>query len=137
MFNHQSTSLVWTYSEKAITNTAERLPAIISGIASEIAHNLGLEYKAGFWNEFLIEGLLRRRRAEHSLTKSKPYSAPSWSWAAYEGLLHVHRQAQERRFTYLVHAEAVVTLSDPNNPYGAVSQGSLHFLRANGICLPA
>lgn len=88
-------SIVQEYSLRALTYSSDKLPAI-SGLAQVIGvadHRLG-EYMAGLWESDLLRGLKwmtgyrgvgANARTSPSLRRIADYTAPSWSWAAYEG----------------------------------------------------
>lgn len=95
---HNKTSLgkeIWylaveEFTRRRLSFESDKLPAIL-GIAKQYSAYDAGDYVAGLWKSDLINGLLWRPynglevRVWQSLTKSKQWRAPTWSWAAYEG----------------------------------------------------
>ncbi|KAF2492957.1 HET-domain-containing protein [Lophium mytilinum] len=82
-FNQRWYSLVFAYSEGALTYPTDKLVAI-SGIAELVQDRAQTPYLAGLWSSVFVElGLLWRVR--HLEKKQPLYCAPSWSWASVNG----------------------------------------------------
>lgn len=92
---HKWDKVVEAYSQKKLTVSSDKLPAI-SGVAAVIAklHNAQDDYLAGLWKNNLVHGLAwfpKRTTAPTPLGQGQwPPAAvdegiPSWSWAAYDG----------------------------------------------------
>lgn len=82
-------SLVGEYSQRRLTYTSDKLPAL-AGIARTFASATGYQYLAGLWKEDFLLGLLwYRRKRLLSGWPDEPVSdkLPSWSWARFMGPL--------------------------------------------------
>ncbi|KFA81826.1 hypothetical protein S40288_09572 [Stachybotrys chartarum IBT 40288] len=107
-------ALLRKYGTRELTFAADKFPAL-SGIAKAYADLLGDEYVAGIWRGSMIEDLcwqgLGTRRYEGD------YRAPSWSWAAIDGM-------PATGFFYKHYDVATVVdyrvEIDGDNPYGRV-----------------
>ena len=78
--------IVGEYTQRALTNPSDRLPAL-SGLAHDVQAITGYTYLAGIWKEQLPQGLfwvLKNPPPEGKaqLDAAVPYIAPSWSWAS-------------------------------------------------------
>src|SRR5690242_2616921 len=121
--------LVEGYAPRALSVAADCFPAL-GGLARAMNERLKSEYIAGLWAMDLARGLLwstyRGSRKRHV--------APSWSWAAVNGLVTFQspRDSTEQ-FSHKVKGLATITHHQVDlctaDPYGAVKSGSLH-LRA-------
>ena len=84
--------LVAAYSDRKLTYAIDKLPAI-SGLAQELEMSISdpdEKYLAGFWLGDLAQGLLWMSSATwnedmQNTQRSRPYRAPSWSWASMDG----------------------------------------------------
>ncbi|KAJ8060715.1 hypothetical protein OCU04_011020 [Sclerotinia nivalis] len=77
--NCEYQTMIEDYSRRNLSYPSDKLPAF-SGIAALIHKTLGGHYLAGIWSKFFRENLLWYKevlKASHT----KPYRAPSWSWA--------------------------------------------------------
>lgn len=80
-------AMVDNYTTRNLTNSEDKLPAL-SGIANVMASRTGQRYAAGLWESHLYAGLLWQRSAPSPWLKAPgKYRAPSWSWAAYDGVV--------------------------------------------------
>ncbi|KAH8590957.1 heterokaryon incompatibility protein-domain-containing protein [Bisporella sp. PMI_857] len=71
-------AMVWEFSSRSISYTADALPAV-SGIAREVARHTGFRYRAGLWLEDFHSGLLWwAKKAGCSFSDA----GPTWSWAS-------------------------------------------------------
>lgn len=136
-FLHRSTwsSIVRRYSVTGLTKGEDKLVAI-SGIAKRMQSLLDDEYLAGLWRKDLPCQLLwwvSDYDPAYPLppTRSRPYRAPSWSWASVDGAV----SGSSGRYDGIVITilDAVVT------PVGADSTGQIKdgFIRLIGRILPA
>jgi len=87
--HYQWYELVKIYTNRALTFSTDRLPAI-SGIAERYAEILRDEYVTGLWKSKLPLELLWARETWNSgedRLKRRPreYQSPSWSWAVING----------------------------------------------------
>ena len=84
--------LVAAYSDRKLTYAIDKLPAI-SGLAQDLEISISdpdEKYLAGLWLGDLAQGLLWISSATwnedmQSIQRSRPYRAPSWSWASMDG----------------------------------------------------
>ena len=84
-------SIVSSYTHRAMTNPDDKLPAL-SGIAAEFKRLSGDTYLAGLWEKGLPFDLLWHQKPQppwFADRRWKPpnYRAPSWSWAAQDGMI--------------------------------------------------
>ncbi|KAF2669737.1 HET-domain-containing protein [Microthyrium microscopicum] len=86
--NSRWQSVVEDYSRRHLTKASDKLPAITGLI--RIAQRTSGDYStAGVWASTLPKGLLWRHTHNKSIYISKDeFRAPSWSWAAVEGLVN-------------------------------------------------
>ena len=76
--------LVAEFSRRKLTVSSDKLPAL-SGLARSFGAALGDEYVAGLWRGDLVRGLLWV--LFHDSGAPAMWRAPSWSWAAWQGLV--------------------------------------------------
>ena len=80
-------TLVENYTQRRLTNSADRLPAI-RGLATKFKDCLDGAYLSGIWSKSMYLGLLWAVSAEGSVpaktTSDRNTAAPSWSWACFE-----------------------------------------------------
>ena len=104
----------------------------MSGLAKSIQLETGDEYLAGLWKKDLRFDLLWRVGVlfcedETDWRRPTAYRAPSWSWAAIEGPVHLEHKAksswpEEPQKFELLEAEVTPAHSDP---YGKICGGYL------------
>ncbi|KAH8676451.1 heterokaryon incompatibility protein-domain-containing protein [Tricladium varicosporioides] len=75
-------SMLWGYGTRKLTKGCDKLPAL-SGLSEIYAERLGDEYVAGLWKKKLIEGMTWQGLSSKVVDV---YRAPSWSWAALDGI---------------------------------------------------
>ncbi len=125
-FSRRWMALVAKYSSRALTYSADKLPAL-AGLASRVARSSSCTYLAGHWKEDLGRTLLwtagslplidgGRRHAD--------YHAPSWSWASLHGAQIFGHIDPECEVTLTI-KEASCTPRHSRNPFGAVADGRL------------
>ena len=106
--------LVWQYGTRKLTVPSDKFPAL-SGIAKVYADRLDDEYVAGIWKKSMIEGLcwqgLRCKPFEDG------YRAPSWSWAALDGIGATGFYRAHRDVATIVDYHVEV---DGDNPFGRI-----------------
>ncbi|KPM41464.1 hypothetical protein AK830_g5076 [Neonectria ditissima] len=74
--------LIVQYSQKGITVTTDRLPAV-GGLALRWSNGMTGRYLAGLWEKDLLRGLRWwPSEAETESGEECPYVAPSWSWVS-------------------------------------------------------
>jgi len=81
--------LVKEYSERDLTMSTDKLVAL-SGIAEKTQMRTGRSYVAGIWKETIHHDLLWRVGGRLT-PRPSGYRAPSWSWAAVDGLISTVR----------------------------------------------
>ncbi|THV48857.1 hypothetical protein BGAL_0224g00190 [Botrytis galanthina] len=124
--------LVEEYTQRKFERISDRLVAI-SGLAriySDMIRNP--IYVAGLWEKDLLRGLLwyvegrkliSKRSADDNSTLDGNF--PSWSWASV-GYEAVKNDLTENNFYALSEIENIqIDLVDPQDPFGAVSSGSI------------
>lgn len=152
-------TIVYVYSGLDITKPEDRLPAL-SGVASLVGEQLCSDYLAGLWRRFLPQELLWTahisRLPEHRYVRSRPYRAPTWSWASLDIVRNSDQRVElgggaivfqsillpGRRYKYLeedspeyildsrFHIDSAWCEVLGKNPYGRVSAGELTFRAA-------
>lgn len=122
------------YSGRVQQVSEDRLNAL-GAFASEAHQMMGGEYLAGLWSVDLIAGLHWYRgtsttKTNHSYTtrlkKATSYRAPSWSWAAYDGL--VEFSSYDQISGYQLPGLEIVdawTTKTGLSPYGACRDGAV------------
>lgn len=121
-------SLVSDYSRRGLSVPSDKLPAL-SAIASRFQENIHDDYCAGLWRSKLTRGL-RWYAEEPDLFRPEEYRAPTWSWASVFGEVQFPRiPGDARKFNIERHQpeiiECKVTLANPANPFGRVTDGKL------------
>ena len=100
---YQWHKVVEAYSKRTLTFEADKLPAL-SGLAQKVYHLTKSPYLAGLWKEDLPRGLLWIRDQKTNLEqwrRPRVYRAPSWSWCAIDGPVHLHLTLHEVQFKLL------------------------------------
>ncbi|KAF4626653.1 hypothetical protein G7Y89_g11505 [Cudoniella acicularis] len=134
-------SIVNEYCQLNLTHESERLPAL-AGFASRFQDQIAEKYFGGMWRNDLVRMLLwclTHPKAE--CIRSRPPSAPSWSWASiveYENPdtrgdnspQYILVQGSCTSFKQDVNAKIlkVVCTASGINPFGQVSTGTI-FIR--------
>lgn len=77
--------LIQNYTKLGITKIEDRLPAL-SGLAKMIQSKTADTYVTGLWRSSMVEGLAWSLSGKdfksEELYETRPYTAPSWSWAS-------------------------------------------------------
>jgi hypothetical protein len=129
--------VVFLYSSRNMSDPNDILLAI-SGIADYIWQIHKGTYVAGMWREHFPGALMWQRDAT-PYRRPRQYRAPSWSWAAIDGIIeYAEHDCYDRDFT-LISVDLV--LKSPQAPFGAVTGGSitvrgwlrLLFMRQTGV----
>lgn len=129
--------ILQSYTARNLTNPHDKLPAL-AAIAQRYSDSTGSEYLAGLWRPTFRQDLLWRYAPDlplvivsdggNPLLHVKEYRAPSWSWAAVDGLITSDwlRQTldsdQTRQYQWLAEVITYPTpvLVNPQNRFGAV-----------------
>ncbi|KAH7073785.1 heterokaryon incompatibility protein-domain-containing protein [Paraphoma chrysanthemicola] len=124
------------YSRRKMTFGKDKLLAI-SGIAAEYAKLFQCEYLAGLWQFDLISELawyvtkLDFTNATNPvlprLPRPKVWRAPSWSWAAVDGVVASHSLLFRGRSDLVVH-EAKAQPVSPIAPFGALQADQCYLI---------
>lgn len=125
--------LVEQYSRRGLTKEGDRLPAI-SAIARNwimprvLEENPEDSYLAGFFQGDLQKSLIWMKSDQDPLPmkRSKPYTAPSWSWASVSGGI---RFCQSLNLLVLSILDMGTSPVNTDDPFGQVSDG---FLKIDG-----
>jgi hypothetical protein len=75
--------ILWSYGPRLLTKSSDKLPAL-GGVAAMVAERLGDQYVAGLWRQSIVEGLLWQALSVTEVGEGR--MAPSWSWAAIDGI---------------------------------------------------
>ncbi|KAK8108379.1 HET-domain-containing protein [Apiospora sp. TS-2023a] len=124
-------TLVGKYSARKLTRDSDKLPAL-AGLAAYFAAHLSKgkdsAYVAGLWREDMLAGLCWERRDDDSTqgTSPKSYRAPSWSWAATDGLIQYsfsHELGGVSNLELAIVDDAHASLISTDSPFGEVRGG--------------
>lgn len=118
--------LVTAYSTRSMYNEGDKLPAI-AGIVQQIQpDNNPQAYVAGLWRSQLASDLLWCMPQYG--TKSSKWRAPSWSWAALNGLVRFQDAADMVDGTRILISDAKynMKLKSELSPFGELRSASLH-----------
>lgn len=113
------------YTPRGLTAPVDKLNAI-SGVADEFQRNLKSRYLVGMWEHHLLGDLCWTRSGENPLPRPSTFRAPSWSWAAVNGIIYnpgAFVEPQEAYHCTIIDCQ--VELADKNSPFGEVRGGSL------------
>lgn len=118
---HQWRELREWYSRCDLTRSEDKLIAL-SGMARSFQVANGDQYFAGLWRNSLEQGICWKALDPR---QRPPYRAPSWSWAAIDGL--VDSQFDGPRYHDTLHARvrSVSVVHPGGDNFGAVSHGTL------------
>lgn len=125
-------NMVTDYTECKLSHMGDKLIAL-AGLAKDFSGLIHAEvgpdsdYLAGTWSTHLPHALLWRCE---TIGSRPPYRAPSWSWAAPEGMITWDNNRWNQAFTYtarILHAE--VEPVDHGNYFSQVKGG---FIRIRG-----
>ncbi|KAL9114352.1 MAG: hypothetical protein Q9227_001774 [Pyrenula ochraceoflavens] len=117
-------SIVSEYSSRALSDPADKLPAI-AGLAALTKSVCGSRYVAGLWTENLVNGLLWTCvNAGIVGSRSRTYRAPSWSWASMDGTVQYNTWPLPRFENTCRLLSGKCDAIGPD-PFGRVSSGDL------------
>ena len=124
-------TIVITYSLRKSSLPSDKLPAL-SALAISCAPTFGPGYLAGIWSRSAVQQLCwRSPDSRRFFTRPPKYRAPSWSWAALDGIIyftsfHMTDNASVcvpyRHFKII---EWQILPRSVNMPYGEVAAGKL------------
>lgn len=126
------------YTARNLTNPHDKLPAL-AAVAQRYSRFTGTEYLAGLWKSTFRQDLLWRHPPGYSLItvsdegnpmRGEEYRAPSWSWAAVDGVVTNYwtgRTLESTEYQWLAEVTTYPTpvLVDPRNPFGGVVEMSV------------
>ncbi|KAF2450416.1 HET-domain-containing protein [Karstenula rhodostoma CBS 690.94] len=115
--------LVGTYSRRAISYPADKLPAI-SAVAAEFSKLANDTYLAGLWRLNLPRDLLWTT-PEAFTHRSKTWRAPTWSWASVDDAIIYKRQPPDNATLLAEVLEVEAVPLTEVAPFGEVQRGSL------------
>lgn len=124
------------YTTRNLTNPHDKLPAL-AAIAQRHSKSTGAEYLVGLWKPTFRQDLLWMHCPGLPLTavsdagnpmRSNEYRAPSWSWAAVDGMIlsewtgRTLESSRETEYKWLakVTTYPAPVLLNPRNPFGGV-----------------
>ena len=124
--------IVELYSDAKLTKPRDKLIAL-SGIAQRMQNLLGDQYLAGLWRRHLPSQLLwcLSERVVKPPTRSKPYRAPSWSWASMDVGVGVPMPNDNTLLITVISVGVTPVTSDAT---GQIRDG---FIRVKGKIFPA
>lgn len=131
-------SIVNDYCKLNLTHESDRLPAL-AGLASRFAHQTTGKYFAGLWQKDLVRMLLwSLKHSWATCTRSRPSTAPSWSWASIAAYLEPSERGDNSPNYILVQDSHTSFRQDTNahvlkvecsapgiNPFGEVPIGTI------------
>ncbi|EIW52255.1 HET-domain-containing protein [Trametes versicolor FP-101664 SS1] len=117
-------SIVDGYTRRALGHPSDKLVAC--GALAEAFHRvLRTDYLAGLWRDTLVRDLVWSR-AIRGTDRPAVYRAPSWSWAAVDGEIIIHRIHHDAEAVAVAEVvRCTVTLKDTGLMFGEVTGGSL------------
>jgi hypothetical protein len=123
--------IVSTYANRKSSLPSDKLPAL-SALAASYAPVFGPEYHAGIWARSAVQQLCwRTADSRQFFTRPPQYRAPSWSWAALDGLTYFPSFLETNNTSVCVpyHRFSIVEWQTrpktPHLPYGEVTAGKL------------
>jgi len=115
--------LIGTYSHRALSWPADKLPAI-SAVAAEFSKLTKDDYVAGLWRSNLPRDLLWTT-PEAATHRPKTWRAPTWSWASVDdAIFYNHPPPKNATLLADILEVEAVPLTDMA-PFGEVERGSL------------
>ncbi|KAK7422748.1 hypothetical protein QQZ08_009372 [Neonectria magnoliae] len=116
--------LIVQYSQKGITVTTDRLPAV-GGLALRWCNDLTGRYLAGLWEKDLLRGLRWwPSEAQTDLDEDPPYVAPTWSWVNARRGVTWGTQSFEGTLSFInIDLSRTQCHLGGLNPYGQVDYG--------------
>jgi hypothetical protein len=108
-------SIVSRFTQRQITNDADRLPAI-SGVASTMKPSTPDDYLFGLWKPSLLSDMLWRTIGGKDSRRNHSQYAPSWSWASVTSRVELDELCEMPFFSEVLDIEAVKTTKNPYGP---------------------
>ncbi|KAI0629756.1 heterokaryon incompatibility protein-domain-containing protein, partial [Trametes polyzona] len=119
---------VHSYSGRSTSYPTDRLVAC-GGVAEEFGRVLHMDYLAGLWRDTLLRDLLWVKNPQTVQRPRPAYRAPSWSWAALDGLIVLPNTICNAPWDGVDEIAEIVAcsvrLEDEALPFGQVTGGSL------------
>lgn len=126
------------YTARNLTNPHDKLPAL-AAVAQRYSRSTGGDYLAGLWKPTFRQDLLWRHIPDYSLItvsdegnpmRGDEYRAPSWSWAAVDGvvtneLAGFTLEVRGHQWLAEVAVYPIPVLVDARNPFGGVVKMSV------------
>jgi hypothetical protein len=119
--------LVQSFSSRTLSFPSDKFPAF-SGLAQRLGHAVGGDYLAGLWSSDIKNGLLWKFDAGYCRHLTRPYRAPSWSWAVTDGRVlfdYLEDRPSDPKPFDMQLLEYSITPKDKKNPFGQVEDGYL------------
>jgi hypothetical protein len=122
--------VVQEYTSRNLTYQSDKLPAL-SGIVAAVQQATGDVCYAGIWRSWFLQGLLWRFQnpeldvyvsAPKAVQRIVPWRAPSWSFAALEGVVMYDHYDSYR--TLCAELEECSVVPKGSNPLGELKSGS-------------
>lgn len=128
------------YTARNLTNPHDKLPAL-SAMAQRYSQSTGADYLAGLWKPTFRQDLLWQHHPSYPYItvsdggnpmRGGDYRAPSWSWAAVDGVILSHfagktlNSSQSTEYAWLTEVATYPTpvLVNPQNIFGGVDKMS-------------
>lgn len=108
--------LLEEYTSRQLSRWSDKLPAL-AGLARIFRQRIGGEYVAGLWSIDLMQGLFWEHNNDRP-AGLKPSSAPSWSWASYDGKIRCIGLYEGHDLAQLLDYNVHLTTT---NPFGEVT----------------
>jgi hypothetical protein len=137
IYTAEWSKIVNIYSTMELSRPAEDKLAACGGVAKVMAELMEDEYVTGFFRRDLVTKLPWTRmdhraapsaaaaEVKKSITKrSKTWRAPSWSWASMDGAVSTFSPPLDEETSAQIVA-LDCKLTDPSNPYGALSSATI------------
>ncbi len=130
-------TMVSSYTALNITQHGDRLPAM-AGLAKHMAARRKSAYRAGLWEDALLDDLLWLPGGDSSSKPPRPVprAAPTWSWASTgyfvqynDGIilwdLEIEESMDREPYQHFAKVEECAVVAEGVDEFGMVSQGRL------------
>jgi hypothetical protein len=126
--------IVESFCSRDLTNPQDKLPAI-AGLARRyeiLTNGKDGRYLAGLWGNHILEGLLWCRYNDFAtfypkstIGAAKTYRAPSWSWAAIDGIVSYIHIKGRRNHKFTTKVIECITEAATGDPFSSILSGKL------------